>query len=82
MPCWDCSLDDDACADPHAATAWDTWDEQGGEAKLPVDPSRPFRVDFMASTDTYPQNLDTYDLVLVGKDGRWYVFRASYTDLT
>ena len=85
MPCWDpadcltignrvCGTADDA------GTAWKVWERENGPAKLKVDPSRPHRVDYMASTDTYPENMDTYDLALVGTDGRWYVFRATYTD--
>jgi hypothetical protein len=85
MPCWDpedcaeignhiCGTADDAAA------AWAVWDRENGAAKLKLDPSRPSRVAYMASSETYPENLDTYDLALVGKDGRWYVFRAEYLD--
>lgn len=83
MPCWVCSPKDDSCgADPDEDKAWAVWEESDGAHKLKVDPSRPYRVDWMAVTDDYPQNMDSYDLALVGKDGRWYVFRASYTDKT
>lgn len=80
MPCWDCSENDDACADGDAKDAWDTWVKAEGARQLKVDPSRPYRVDFMAATPDYPQNMDTYDLALPGTTGKWYVFRASYTD--
>jgi hypothetical protein len=83
MPCWTCSPADDrvtGSSDEYACTAWQTFEEAGGAKSLKVDPSRPFRVDYMMSTDTYPENMDKYDLALVGKDFRWYVFRAFYTD--
>lgn len=80
MPCWDCTINDDACADPYTRAAWEAWDVAGGEIDLELDPSRPYRVDYVASSEDYPENMDKYDLALVGKDGRWYVFRATYTD--
>lgn len=87
MPCWDphecAEIGNKVCGEvSDAATAWEVYEQQDGNRKLKVDPTRPYRVDYMVSTPDYPQNLDTYDLVLVGKDGRWYVFRASYTDIT
>lgn len=81
MPCWECSENDDACGQTDdAVEAWRQFDLQGGAARLVVEePSRPYRVDYMASTPDYPQNTDKYDLVLAGR-GTWYVFRASYLD--
>ncbi|QOP66866.1 hypothetical protein SEA_ODYSSEY395_117 [Arthrobacter phage Odyssey395] len=80
-PCWICSPEDDMCGqDPDRDAAWRTFVEEDGARKLKVDPSRPYDIDWMTVTDDYPQNMDTYDLALVGKDGRWYVFRASYAD--
>lgn len=84
-PCWDpaqcetngngvCGVIDDS------AYAWKVWKEQNGAHKLKMDPSRPFRVEYMASSDDSPENMDGYDLALLGKDGRYYVFRASYLD--
>ncbi|UOK18426.1 membrane protein [Arthrobacter phage BruhMoment] len=85
MECWDparcAEIGNRICGTAgDAATAWLVWEQQEGERKLKVDPSRPYRVDYMASTPDYPQNMDAYDLALVGKDGRWYVFRATYLD--
>jgi hypothetical protein len=85
MPCWDAAncaeIGNHVCgAAGDADAAWLVWVEQGGERHLPVDPSRPHRVEYMMSTPEYPQNMDTYDLALLGTDGRWYVFRAVYTD--
>lgn len=57
---------------------WRVWDEQDGPSKLKVDPSRAFRVNFLGTAVDYPK-LDGYDLALVGKDGKWYVFRAEPT---
>ena len=87
MPCWDPA----ACAEignqvcgtaTDADVAWQVWEEQDGARQLRVDPSRPFKVQYMVSTPDAPQNMDTYDLALLGKDGRYYVFRAEYTDTT
>lgn len=85
MPCWDpaeCeNIGNQTCGTiDDAGTAWKVWEREDGAKKLKVDGSRPFRVDYMASSDAYPENMDTYDLALVGTDGRWYVFRATYTD--
>jgi hypothetical protein len=82
MPCWACTPNDDRCksSDPYAEIAWRTFEEEGGARSLKVDPSRPFRVDYVGSTDGVPENTDAYDLVLTGKDFRSYIFRAAYTD--
>lgn len=81
-PCWDCeTMGNLICGgDKDATEAWETWDKQAGWNLLQVDPSRPFRVDYMGSMTNVPENTDEYDLSLKGEDGRWYVFRAAYTD--
>ena len=76
QPCWDCetmgnlvcgSIDD-------TATAWAVWDEVGASRGL-VDGG--FRVDYMGSTENYPENLTPGDLPLQGSDYRWYVFHVT-----
>lgn len=62
-----------------AATAWNVWEYSNGAAKLKMDPARGFRVEYLGSTADYPQGLGKYELALVGKDLRWYVFAAEYT---
>ena len=82
MDCWDCeTMGNKVCGTiDDAATAWEVFDREDGAKKLKVDGTRPFKVEYMASSDSTPENMDTYDLALVGTDGRWYVFRATYTD--
>jgi hypothetical protein len=83
-PCWDChSLGNRICGpatDADRAYAWAVWDYADGPRALKVDPSRPYRVDYVGSSLDYPRGLRPYDLPLVGKDGHWYVFRAAYTN--
>lgn len=66
----------DTATDAECTYAWQVWDYSGGPSKLRMDPSKPFRVDYLGSTADYPRDLAEYDLALVGKDGNWYVFRA------
>lgn len=66
--------------DPTEAQAWEIFEHGGGAAKLRVDPSRPYRVEFMSATPEYPSWAGPMDAVVVGKDMRWYWFAASYTD--
>ena len=81
-PCWDCSLMGNHICGPlteaERATGWAVWDQGQGSRKLRVDPSRAFRVDYLG-TATLPPSLDTYDLALPGRDGKWHVFRPVYT---
>lgn len=83
-PCWDChTMGDLVCGHPSAedtAAGWAAWDYSRGAASLHVDPSRPFRVDFVGTALDYPRRLDADSAAIVGKDGRWYVFHAAYTD--
>lgn len=78
---WDClTMGNYICGDPdevRATPAWDTFDRFGGAAKLKVDPSRPFRVDYVGYATQSPK-LTGDDLAMPGTDGLWYVFRASY----
>lgn len=69
------------CGADSSVIAWETFEESGGPQGLKVDPTRPFRVDYMGSTPDYPENTDQYDLVLVGKDYQFHIFRATYTDV-
>jgi hypothetical protein len=66
-------------SDPTKVTAWDIWDHGGASAKMRVVTNRAYRVDFMGATDAYPQDAAAEDAVVVGKDGRWYWFRLTYT---
>jgi hypothetical protein len=66
--------------DPTEAYAWEIFDHGGGAAKLIVNPSRPYKVEFMAATLEYPSWADAKDAIIPGKDGRWYWFHATYLD--
>jgi hypothetical protein len=81
MPCWDCAtMGNLVCGTiDDSAAAWAAWDANDGASLLNMDPARPFRVDYMASTPEAPQNMTAND-VAVMLDGTWYVFHASYTD--
>jgi hypothetical protein len=78
---WDClTMGNMVCGDPdevRATPAWDTFDTWGGAAKLKVDPSRPFRVEYVGYA-THSPKLTGEDLAMPGTDGYWYVFRADY----
>lgn len=81
-PCWDChALGNRVCGpanDGERATAWDVWDYSNGAHSLKIDPSRAFRVEYVGNALTYPRNVAENETALVGKDGKWYVFRAAY----
>jgi hypothetical protein len=64
---------------PTTDTAWDMWDHGGASAKMRVVTNRAYRVDFMGATTDYPKDALAEDAVAVGKDGRWYWFRLTYT---
>lgn len=82
-PCWDChSLGNRVCGpknDAERAAGWAVWDYANGAHSLKMDPSKPFRVDYVGNSIDHPRNLRENDLALVGKDGKWYVFRAVVT---
>lgn len=87
MECWDpadcAEIGNKVCGQiDDSRDAWLAYVQADGDRNLKVDPSRPFRVEYVGSSDEYPQNLGTYDLAVVGTDGHWYVFRAVYTDTT
>ena len=80
-PSFNCYTDGNRLCGPTDDTSrdgWRVWQEQDGPRQLRVDPSKAFRVDFVGTATQYPE-MRPYDLALVGKDGKWYVFRASYT---
>lgn len=85
-PGWDCATMGNRICTPldtrtgTQATAWEIWDNGGGSSKLRVDPSRPYRVDFVGASETYPHQAPAEDALAVGKDGRWYWFHLTYTD--
>lgn len=66
--------------DPTEAAAWEIYDNGGGSSKIRVDPTRPYRVDFVSATHDYPSWAAPDDAVVVGKDGRWFWFAVTYTD--
>lgn len=76
MPCWDCeTMGNHVCGTiDDSATAWAVWDEVGATRGIAGDG---FRVDYMASTPEYPENLTAGDLPLLGHDGMWYVFHVT-----
>ncbi|QWY82840.1 hypothetical protein PP641_gp100 [Arthrobacter phage SilentRX] len=80
-PGWDClEMGNMICGDPdevRATAAWDAWDAGDGPRKLRVDPSRPFRVEYVGYAVHSPK-LTGEDAAVPGTDGLWYVFRASY----
>jgi len=79
-PCWDChSLGNRICGpqtEAERAAGWAVWESGNGAHSLKVDTSRAFRVDYVGYSIDYPRALRENDLALVGKDGKWYVFRA------
>jgi len=82
MPCWDCAtMGNLVCGTiDDSAEAWAAWDANNGASLLNMDPARPFRVDYMASTPEMPQNMTADDVAVMDAGGTWYVFHASYTD--
>lgn len=74
-PCWDCeTMGNQVCGSiDDSAEAWATWDEVGASRGV-SDGS--FRVDYVASTPEYPQNLTVGDIPLLGANGTWYVFHV------
>lgn len=80
-PCWNCiDMGNRICGDPdgeRATPAWEAFDTQGGARKLKVDPSRPFRVDYVGYAVETPR-LTGDQLGIVGIDGIWYIFEAGY----
>jgi hypothetical protein len=66
-------------AQTHAATAWQAWDRTQGWRTLRVDPARPFRVDYVGTATAYPTLTDG-EAAILWTDGKYYVFRANYTD--
>jgi hypothetical protein len=82
-PCWDChALGNRVCGpanDAEKSAAWDVWEYANGAHSLKVDPSKAFRVEYVGSARDYPRNVTDNEVALVGKDGKWYVFRAAYT---
>ena len=82
-PCWDChSLGNRVCgpASPEeSAAAWAAWDYSHGNRSLKVDPSRAYKVEYVGSALDTPRSLADNEAAIVGKDGKWYVFRAAYT---
>ena len=84
-PCWDCTVHGNricGSADLDERTkeqAWGVFDAARGAAKLVVDPSREYRVDFVGYATAHPALTDG-QVALVGTDGRWYVFTANYSN--
>jgi hypothetical protein len=63
-----------------SAAAWAAFDANDGQYLLPADLNRPFRVDYAASSDAYPENMT--DMNIAVTDGTmWYVFQTTYTDV-
>jgi hypothetical protein len=82
-PGWDCTLNGNrVCGDPqgaHATDAWAAWDKGEGWRRLNVDPSKPFRVDYVGTATQWP-SVDPRTEVAVPARTGWYVFRAVVTD--
>ena len=76
MPCWDCETMGNRVCGPidDSESAWTVWDEVGASRGMAGDG---FRVDYMASTPDYPENLTAGDIPLQGRDGTWYVFHVT-----
>lgn len=63
------------------AAAWEIFEHGGGTRHLPLDTSRAHKVVFLGAATEYPAGFVALtDAAIPGKDGRWYWFRASYTD--
>lgn len=81
-PGWDCARDGNRICGPltddAAAAGWRVWDAQEGTRHLRVDPSRPYRVEYLG-TSARPSLTDDM-IALVGRDFQWHVFAAVYTD--
>lgn len=79
---WSCSEQGNkVCGDPdgrHAGIAWRAWDKQNGGRYLKLDPSRPYRVEYVGIARHSP-TLTADEVALPSWNG-WYVFRATYTD--
>lgn len=79
-PCWDCrALGNRICGpanEAERAAGWDVWKYANGAHSLKIDTSHGYRVDYLGNSTDYPRALKENDLALVGKDFKWYVFRA------
>lgn len=81
-PGWDCATQGNRVCGPvtdaDRAAGWHVWDTSDGARSLRVDPSRPYRVDYLG-TSARPELADN-EAAVVGRDFQWHVFRATYTD--
>ncbi len=82
-PGWDCAtMGNKVCGTPSEsenATAWNVWESGRGPSKLRLDPSRPYRVEYVGRYSSVPPTKDG-EVALTGKDGDSYLFRVHYTD--
>lgn len=78
----DCStIEDRICApltDADRARGWDAWEFGQGTRSLKVDPSRPYRVDYVG-VSALP-SLAEGESAVIGRDFQWHVFAVRYTD--
>lgn len=86
-PCWTCSPNDDrpcvngvlVTPESEHVTAWNVWESGRGPSKLRLDPSRPFRVEYVGRSSSVPPASEGA-VTLTGKDGLSYTFAVRYTD--
>ena len=87
-PCFNCeTMGDYICGDVPVGIdttwrdqAWAAFDEAQAR-RLKVDGTRPFRIDLVGYSIRPPKlGLDRIDQLAVEKDGRWFIFKATYTD--
>ena len=82
-PNFDCLVNGNRyCGDPgraHVMEAWGAWDDTDGWTRLRVPTDRSFSVDYVG-WGVHSPNLGPMEAAAPGKDGKWYVFRASFTD--
>lgn len=82
-PAFDClTMGNRYCGDPdraHVHEAWGAWDSTDGWTRLRVPTDRSFSVDYVGWGTQSPK-LGDMEAAAPGKDGNWYVFRATFTD--
>lgn len=81
-PGWDCATMGNRICGPltedDRARGWDAYDFSQGYRSLKVDPSRPYRVDYVGVSAN--PKLEEHMTALIGRDFQWYVFAVRYTD--
>ena len=81
-PSWDCATHGNRICGPTSEAdreaGWNAYDFSNGYRSLKVDPTRPYRVDYVGVSAN--PKLGEGETALIGRDFQWHVFRVTYTD--